>query len=76
MILPGSPILYTIAVIGALVYYALKGSGRKEKLPPNKMRDGRDFSEWYMELCEKNRKRNEERLEEIRYEKWLTEHQQ
>ena len=40
------------------------------------MSDGRDFSDWYMELCEKNRKRNEQKLDEMRYNKWLFEHRQ
>ena len=75
MMLPYDPILSLFVVVGVFAYCALKGNGRKEKLPPNKMEDGRDFSEWYMELCEKNKKRNEDRLEEIRYEKWLVEHQ-
>ena len=74
--IPIDPIMALVVVVGVFVYFALKGNGKEEKLPPNKMRDGSSFSEWYMELCEKNRRRNEERLEEIRYEKWLVEHQQ
>jgi len=64
-----------LSFAGGILYCAASGGSDKETLP-NKMKDGRDFSEWYMELCEKNRKNNESRLEEIRYEKWLIEHNQ
>lgn len=64
------------SLLGAGVADAVNGDGKKEPLPPNKMSDGRDFSYWYMELCEKNRKRNEQRMDEIRYQKWLYDHQQ
>ena len=75
MILPGSPILYLIVVVGVFVYFAFKGGGRKKETSPTKMRNGEEFKDWYMKLCEQNRKRNEERLEEIRYQKWLVSHQ-
>jgi hypothetical protein len=64
------------SLVGAGVADAVKGSKKKDPLPPNKMSDGRDFSDWYMELCEKNRKRNEQKLDEMRYNKWLFEHRQ
>ena len=69
------PIASLIVVAGVFIYFACKGS-EKENLPTKETSDGHDFSKWYMELSEKNRKRNEERLEEIRYEKWLVEHQE
>lgn len=64
------------SLVGAGVADAVKGSGKKEPLPPNKMSDGRDFSDWYMELCEKNRKRNEQKLEEIQRQKSMYGHVQ
>ena len=71
------PTMTLLIVVIMFIYYAFKGSGEKgNDVPLNKMRDGRDFSEWYMDLCEKNRKKNENRLEEIRYQKWLLEHRQ
>ncbi len=76
MMLPYDPILSPIIVIGVFVYFACKMVGEKKNTAPTKMKNGEDFKDWYMKLCEKNRKRNEERLEEIRYEKWLIDHQQ
>ena len=77
MYIGADPVMTAVVVAGIFIYYAFKGSGKKHNdVPLNKMSDGRDFSEWYMDLCEKNRKNNENRLEEIRYQKWLLEHRQ
>ncbi len=68
--------IFTLTVlIIVLIFACCKGWGKKDTAP-TKMKNGEDFKDWYMKLCEKNRKRNEERLEEIRYEKWLIDHQQ
>lgn len=68
--------IFTLTVLLiVLAIVVCKGNRKKNDLPANKMSDGRDFAEWYRELCEKNRKSNEDRLEKIRYEKWLVEHQ-
>ena len=68
--------IFTLTVLFiVLIFACCKGWGKKET-SPTKMKNGEDFKDWYMKLCEKNRKRNEERLEEIRYEKWLIDHQQ
>ena len=70
------PIASLTVVAGVFIYFACKGNGKRETLPPNKMSDGQDFGEWYRNLCEMNRKRNEERLEEMHYNKWLLDHRQ
>lgn len=71
-------VLTPLIVIGVFVYFALKGLGESlnnvKDAPANKMSNGEDFKDWFMRLCEKNRKRDAERLDEMRYEKWLYDH--
>ena len=62
MILPGSPILYLIVVVGVFVCFAFKGSGstaRKEK---------KSIYDIYKEIGENT-------TEYIRYQNWLEKHQ-
>ena len=53
---------------------SLRPVGRKNKVPPTNTTDGQDFGEWYARLVEENRKRNEERIDEMEYQKWLMRH--
>ncbi len=68
--------IFTLTVLFIVLIFACYKGREKKDTAPTKMKNGEDFKDWYMKLCEKNRKRNEGRLEEIRYEKWLIDHQQ
>lgn len=66
MMLPGDPILYTIVVIGALVYFALKGEGSSKK----KEMSDEEFIKWF---AEQEAKRTPDY---VRYQNWLYDHRQ
>ena len=71
MFLPIDPIVALLVFVCVAIYYVLKSIPSEQKDMSSE-----EFCEWYMKLCETNRKNNESKLDEIRYDKWLYEHRQ
>ena len=62
MILPGSPILYLIVVVGVFVYFAFKGGGSSTR------KEEKSIYDIYKEIGENS-------PEYKRYQSWLEKHQ-
>ena len=69
-------LLYILALYGLILCFAFVGAGVNDLMGSShtKKWEKGEFEKWYMKLCEENRKRNEERLDEMRYNDWLYEH--
>lgn len=69
-------LFYILAIYGLILCFAFVGAGIKDLMGSShtKKRKEDNFADWYMGVCERSRKRNEERLDEMRYKDWLMAH--